>query len=480
MHTQRTLVIALPFLSAVLACLMAARLAAQDAPTPVPTAGALVVFTPPLPATATPDVTPTPVVVTTCADQLVGLYSAATQACINKPNGFVCNAGSALIAEPQGGVSNALASLGALVEVAEVDALAAVPFVTEAEQAGIAYIRPSEPLLYTAFLLGDVRVRDVSPPEFPAWTSFTVETSTQHPVCPAAPAPVLVIQTQLGYGVRVVVNGISLFLNGTSLIKTDAGQTKFVLLSGVASTLALGQEVSFNVGEQVSVPHAPGDVATVAGVPSEPVPYDPAIAADLPIPLLDRPIVLPQPGYVLTQGAVNMRVEPNTNASVLTQVPAGEILSVLGESPDAAWLHVRRDNGESGWMFRELLAQNLGAISAAYTLTPLPPQRYGELGTRGQIAAAGGVSLRSGPDQIFPTLMSLSEGQPVTLLARSPYSPWVKVDVGGAVGWVALITLDTQAYIDALPVDYQAPGIPTPTVVPGSFGNAFPDPNAGN
>jgi hypothetical protein len=45
---------------------------------------------------------------------------------------------------------------------------------------------------------------------------------------------------------------------------------------------------------------------------------------------------------------------------------------------------------------------------------------------------------------------------------------------------VALITLDTQAYIDALPVDYQAPGIPTPTVVPGSFGNAFPDPNAGN
>jgi hypothetical protein len=53
----------------------------------------------------------------------------------------------------------------------------------------------------------------------------------------------------------------------------------------------------------------------------------------------------------------------------------------------------------------------------------------------------------------------------------------VKVDAGGAVGWLPLLGLETAAFIDALPVDYGAPPIPTPTTIPGSFGNAFPDPN---
>jgi hypothetical protein len=75
-------------------------------------------------------------------------------------------------------------------------------------------------------------------------------------------------------------------------------------------------------------------------------------------------------------------------------------------------------------------------------------------------------------------LGTLSSGAAVTLLERSPYSPWVKVDVGGGVtGWVALVALDTRAFIDALPVDTNVPLPPTITPLPGSFGNAFPDPD---
>ncbi len=109
-----------------------------------------------------------------CADQIVSLYVAATESCINKPAGYVCNAGSPLAAEPQGGVSSALAALGALVDAREVDAISSVPFVPENGQAGIAYIRPSESLPYSAFLLGDVQMRDVSPADFPAWTSLAL------------------------------------------------------------------------------------------------------------------------------------------------------------------------------------------------------------------------------------------------------------------------------------------------------------------
>ena len=46
-------------------------------------------------------------------------------------------------------------------------------------------------------------------------------------------------------------------------------------------------------------------------------------------------------------------------------------------------------------------------------------------------------------------------------------------------GWLALVTLDTEVVVDALPVDYDVPPPPLPTQAPGSFGNAFPDPNAG-
>ncbi|HEX2905922.1 MAG TPA: hypothetical protein VHO69_03630 [Phototrophicaceae bacterium] len=47
------------------------------------------------------------------------------------------------------------------------------------------------------------------------------------------------------------------------------------------------------------------------------------------------------------------------------------------------------------------------------------------------------------------------------------------------IGWLSLVALETQAIIESLPIDYDVPTPPPPTRVPGSFGNAFPDPNKG-
>jgi hypothetical protein len=130
-------------------------------------------------------------------------------------------------------------------------------------------------------------------------------------------------------------------------------------------------------------------------------------------------------------------------------------------------------------MYAQLLLQSVGAIQAIYEATPLPPQRYGDLGKFATIFAPAGVNLRQAPDVTFPLVMSIPDRATVTLLARSPYSPWVKVDYNGVVGWLALVTIQTQAVIEALPIDYNVPPPPEPTQVPGSFGNAFPDPNKG-
>jgi hypothetical protein len=131
-------------------------------------------------------------------------------------------------------------------------------------------------------------------------------------------------------------------------------------------------------------------------------------------------------------------------------------------------------------MLAQLLTGNVGPIQAVYAATPLPPQRYGELGSSGRIAAPAGVNIRSGPDAAFPSVALVGDGTLVQLLARSPYSPWVKVEINGVIGWVALITIQTQAFFDALPIDFNVPPPPAPTRVPGTFGNAFPDPNDPN
>ncbi len=414
-----------------------------------------------------------------CAPTITQFWSAATGACINKPEGFACNGGAAPSVEPPGPVESAMASLGALVEVAQIDVLHTPPINAAEGRAGIAYLRLAAPINMTLLALGDVVLRDVSPPDFPAWQSAVVQTATTFPSCGAAPLSALILQVPVGGSGRIVINGASLQMNGTVLVHTSSNSTVFVGLSGLASLTTAGREAVFYPGQQVTITHQDGNFAAPVGVPSNAIPFDSALIRHLPIALLDRPLTLPQPGTVVTQGAVNMRSNPNTSSGVIVQVPSGEILSILGRTLDGEWYNVRRLSGETGWMSADLLLRNIDAIEVVYEATPVPPQRYGELGTRGRVLAANGVNLRVGPDIVFPAIVTVPTEATVNLIARSPYSPWVKVEVSGIEGWVALVNIETQAFIDALPIDFNAPPIPPPTAIPGMFGNAFPDPNRG-
>lgn len=412
-----------------------------------------------------------------CGVALEALWTAASDACIGTPSGFICNGGAAPQAEPAGAINNALASFGALVETGVVQSLHTLPISVETDSVGVAWMRLPPPIPVTALLLGDVSIWNVSPPDFPAWQSSLVITGAQPSTCLAAPLNVLVVQSPFNQPVPIVINGASIALNGTVLVRTIDTSTVFVSLSGQSSVTVYGQSQPLFPGEQVIVPYAPGDFSRPINYASAPMPYDLTLVRNLPVPLLDRPVIVPQPGIVATQGEVNLRSSPSTDAGVITLVPAGEVMSVLGSNPSGTWYHVRLDTGETGWMFAELLRRSVGAIQTTYDATPMPPQRYGDLGKIGRVLAPAGVHLRVGPDATFPVVGSVANGTPVMLVARSPYSPWIKVEAGGMIGWVALITIDTKAFIDALPIDFTVPPLPTPTPIPGSFGNAFPDPN---
>lgn len=413
----------------------------------------------------------------TCTASLTNIWTTASEACVGKPVGYVCNGGGAPAVEPAGPVSNALVALGALVEVQAVDSIRTPPVTIENNNGGVAWLRLPDPINVSGLMIGDVTLRDVSPPDFPAWQSMVVQTSIVPPACALAPRSAFILQAPVNSVSAIAVNGASLVLNGTVMVQTTDAQTLFISLAGQSRILARGQEYPLLTGQQITVPYNIGDFTTPAGPPTSPLPLDIAVFQHFPVALLERPFILPQPGYVSTAGQVNLRSSPSADAALLLQVPAGQVMSVLGRNSTGDWFHVRLNTGETGWMLAELLQQNVGTIQAIYDATPLPPQRYGSMGITAQVIAPAGANLRQAPDATFALVTTLPLGTPVYLVARSPYNPWVKVEANGVVGWTALVTLETQAVIEALPIDYDVPPPPEPTLVPGSFGNAFPDPN---
>lgn len=415
-----------------------------------------------------------------CGTPLSTLWLTASDACVGKPFGFVCNGNLAPLVEPAGPVSNSLMSIGSLVETGVVESLHTGALSPYGEGGGVVWLRVSEPdtfVQYSALLVGDVQLHNVTPPDFPAWQALTVKTSDAQTRCENAPHSSMIVQNLPGTPGRVVVNGISLDLNGTAVIQTNDTVTRYMVLSGTLGIVVFGQRVDMLPGQEIAVPFTLDNLAQPAGLPSAPSIFDDERVENLPVLLLDRPVQVPQGGFARTDGAVNLRTAPTLDEAVIVQVPAGTSMTVLGRNPEGDWYHVQLTDGQTGWMFAELLSGEVGEIDNVYVATPQPQQRLGELGQLAKVIAPNGVSLRSAPDISFSTISTLGFGTEVNLMARSPYSPWVKVDVSSQIGWVPLITMETRAIIDALPIDYDVPPPPEPTAIPGSFGGAFPNPN---
>jgi uncharacterized protein YraI len=425
-----------------------------------------------------------------CSAPLGTFWLTASDACVGQPFGFVCNGGLRPVVQPEGAVSNSLAEVGSLVEAQVIESLQTSSLSSSGEQGGIAWLRiatEDSPLRFSGMLLGDVRLTDRTPEGYPNWQNFVVETVNPETVCAAAPASTFVVQSLPGQPSRVVINGMSLSIEGTLAIQTETGvpdassaRTHFLAISGVTGLLTAGQTTQIFAGQEVSVTYAAGDFSVPVTAPGQPTNFRPELVQNLPILLFDFPVQVPQSGTAVTMGAVNLRTAPTTDAGVILQSAAEERLTILGKNPEGdangVWYHVEMANGQSGWMFGDLLVVT-GEVNRQYIETPEPLQRMGELGTVARVIAPNGVTLHNAPDLTFGSVGSVSFDQEVRLLNRSPYNPWVKVDANGQVGWVALITLQTRAIIDALPIDYDVPPPPEPTRIPGSFGNAFPNPN---
>jgi len=431
-------------------------------------------------ATATPDIAQQQAA---CSAVLVQLYTIASDACIGEPGGFFCNGGLPANVSPAGPVASAMSQLGALVDAREVERVHSLPLLTN-NSGGLMWLRLERAPEISALLIGDVQLQDVTPPDggFPPWQSISVVTTQHESACRNVPRSAFVVQGPYGQSARVVINGVSVAINGTLVVQTVGTETHFSALEGTSQLIIQGQNREIFAGQVLHVSYQDRNFVRPIAVPGQPRPLNFSEISHLPVVLFDRPVLLPQPGYVRTEGRVNMRAAPDEDARLLFQVPDNETLSVLGQNTEQTWYHVRLGNGETGWMRSDLVRGDLDRIDVLYDSTPQPPQRFGANRNRAVIVVEQGGNLRSAPDVSFPILTTLQEGTEVDLLARSPYSPWVKVDAGGQVGWMAMITIETDTVLSFLPQDFDVPVPAGPTAAPVftfGGGHAYPDPRGG-
>ncbi len=73
---------------------------------------------------------------------------------------------------------------------------------------------------------------------------------------------------------------------------------------------------------------------------------------------------------------LNLRATPNSQAAILAKLPQGALLNVLEVTIDLAWLHVRTEGGDEGW------------VASEYTLTGLPLEEYPVAPLSATVAAA--------------------------------------------------------------------------------------------
>lgn len=426
-----------------------------------------------------------------CMNTLETLYTVASEYCIGEPAGYFCNGGLAPIAEARENVvnvSNSMAVQGALVPVDVVASVGTSSLLT-GNSGGVMWVRISEPIEINALLLGDVQLRDITPADsnLDPWQSLSVITGdadNESLSCGIQPYSTFVIQGPWGNATRFALNGISVELTGSIAVQTTATETIFIALEGQTMLTVFGQNRLIVAGQQLNVAHVNGNFYQPSGVPPEASMLDFSRIANIPIALLDRPILLPQPGYARTDGNVNMRSLPTTsNSQILAEIPHGQLISIVGMNIERTWYHVRLPNGENGWMRADLIEGDIGDISVTYDATPLPPDRFGDASHSAVVISPTGANLRNAPDVQFELIEVLPIDTEVEILARSPYSPFVKVDTPAGIGWLALITLETTTVIQFLPIDYEVPLPPGPTPTPYfafGGGHAYPDPRSGN
>jgi uncharacterized protein YraI len=176
------------------------------------------------------------------------------------------------------------------------------------------------------------------------------------------------------------------------------------------------------------------------------------------------------PILVVNTGALNVRSGPGPQFTILTSVPGGTELPVLGTNEDNTWYFVATAIG-TGWVdvsftlprgdFTYVPLITMENVTAPVTL-PLP-ESLGLPPTAGQVAVpqlqapqvivnTGRLNVRSGPGPQYTIISSVPGGTTFTPLGVNEDGTWYLVEGPFGRGWIFGEYTIFRGSFDAIPV----------------------------
>jgi cell wall-associated NlpC family hydrolase len=164
-----------------------------------------------------------------------------------------------------------------------------------------------------------------------------------------------------------------------------------------------------------------------------------------------------------TDSNVNLRSGPSTEYKIVTRLPAGIKLEVLGQQD--GWYRVSTPKGTTGWITDDFF--RLGQP----TVAPAKAESNGAIVAR---VGESRVNLRKGPNTRFGSYGRMAEGTEIQVLARN--GNWLKVrSPRGTIGWIAKDLVEfTSGGIESVPITKDVPVLPKPVVKPAPAAPAAP------
>lgn len=157
-------------------------------------------------------------------------------------------------------------------------------------------------------------------------------------------------------------------------------------------------------------------------------------------------------GIVSAVNRINVRTGPDVTSDLLTSLPAGEGVQIIGQNSDGSWYNVRLDDGREGWMASRFIRVEPSSTPVP-TTTPSPDLTALFLGT-----PLPATESSSGVTATPPTQVAAASADEDNENERATVPP---IETDGALAGVP--TIDNSTIFETATA--LAGGIATPTLV---------------
>jgi len=156
-------------------------------------------------------------------------------------------------------------------------------------------------------------------------------------------------------------------------------------------------------------------------------------------------------GIITGTQNLNVRSGPGTGFGLLTTLPSGALVSLVGRNTDGSWLQIQMADNRSGWVSGLYVTPNL-SINALAVTNGAQPVTAG-LAATAVVTGAQVLNVRSSPNATATVSTTLTSGQTVLLEGRNPDATWLQVRLPtGQLGWVSSLYMQPTVTVATLPV----------------------------